>query len=82
MVLHVEKNLKTTIQKKLPKFQIFGRKISVPGFRYSQTIFFRFTVVLFHRNLEEKLTSSEQKVTSNEQKVTSNVQILTSNEQN
>ena len=40
MVLHVDKTLKTTIQKKLRKSQEFARKISVTEFRYSQTIFF------------------------------------------
>ena len=65
MVLHVEKTLKTTIQKNLPKSQVFARKAE---FRYSQTILLRFTVILFHSNLEEKVASNEQKVTSNEQK--------------
>ena len=37
MVLLVAKTLKTTIQKKSPKC---ARKIPVPQFRYSQTIFF------------------------------------------
>ena len=78
MVVHVEKTLKTTIQKKLRKSQKFARKISVAEFRYSQTIFLRFTVTLFHSNLDEKITSNEQKVTSNEQKVTSNEQRATS----
>ena len=55
-------------------------------FRYSQTIFFRFTVTLFHSNLDEKITTNEQlaneqKVASNEQKVTSNEHKVTSNEQ-
>ena len=57
-------------------------------FRYSQTIFFRFTVTLFHSNLDEKITTNEQlaneqKVASNEQKVTSNEHKhkITSNEQ-
>ena len=54
---------------------------SVAEFRYSQTIFLRFTVILFHSNLDEKITSNEQKVTSNEQKVTSNEQKVTNNEQ-
>ena len=81
MVLHVEITLKTTIQKKLPKSQKFARKISVVGFRFNQTIFLQFTVILFHSNLDEKITSNEQKVTSNEHKVTSNEQKLTRNEQ-
>ena len=81
MVLHVEKNLKTTIQKKLRKSQKFARKISVAEFRYSQTIFLRFTVTLSHSNLDEKITNIEQKVMSNEQKVTSNEQNVTSHEQ-
>ena len=79
MVLHVEKTLKTTIQKKLRKSQKFGRKISVAEFRYSQTIFLRFTVTLFYSNLNEKITSNEQNVTNNEQKVMSNEQKVTSN---
>ena len=74
MVLHVETTLKTTIQKNLQKYQKFASKISVAEFRYSQTIFLRFTVTLFHSNLDEKITSTEQKVTSNEQKVMSNEQ--------
>ena len=77
MVLHVEKTLKTTIQKKLRKSQKFARKISVAEFRNSQTIFLRFKVTLFHskqRANEQKVTSNEQRVTSNEQKVTSNEQ--------
>ena len=81
MVLHVEKTLKTTIQKKLQKSQKFGRKISVAQFRYSQTIILRLTVTIFHSNLDEKITSNEQKVTSNEHKVTSNEQKVTRSEQ-
>ena len=54
--------LKTNIQKNLPKSQKFERKISVAEFRYSQTILLQFTVILFHSNLEEKVTSNEQKV--------------------
>ena len=53
-------------------------------FRYSQTIFLRFTVTLFHskqRANEQKVTSNEQKVTSNEQRAKSNEQRATSNEQ-
>ena len=68
MLLHVEKTLKTTIQKKLQKSQKFAKKISVVDFRYSQTIILRYTVTLFHSNLNKKITSDEQKVTSNEQK--------------
>ena len=81
MVLHVEKTLKTTIQKKLQKSQKFARKTSVAKFRYSQTIFLRFTVTLLHSNLDEKITSNELRVTSNEQKVTSNEQRAKGNEQ-
>ena len=77
MVLHVEKTLKTTIQRKLRKSQKFAKKISVAEFRYSQTIFLRFTVTLIHSNLDEKITSNEQKVTSNEQQVKSNEQRAT-----
>ena len=82
MLLHVEKTLKTTIQKKLRKSQKFERKISVAQFRNSQTIFLWFTVTLFHskqRANEQKVTSNEQKVMSNEQKT--NEQRAESNEQ-
>ena len=81
MVSHVQKTLKTTFQKKLRKYQKFARKIYVVEFRYSQTIFLRFTVYLFHSNLEEKIIGNEQKVTSNKQKVRSNKQKVRSNEQ-
>ena len=81
MVLHVEKTLKTAMQKMLPKSQNFARKISVAEFRYSQTSFLWFTVILCHSNLDEKITNNEQKVTSNEEKVTSIEQKVTSNEQ-
>ena len=81
MVLHVEKTLKTTTQKKLQQSQKFVRKISVEEFRYNQTIFLRFTVTLFHNNLDEKITSNKQKVTSNEQNVTSNKHKVTGNGQ-
>ena len=81
MGLYVEKTLKTIIQKKLPKSQKLARKISMAEFCHSQTIFLRFTVILYHSNLAEKITSNKQKVTSNEQKVTSNEQKATSNEQ-
>ena len=64
IILHVEKTLKITIQKKLRKSQKFARKISVAEFRYSQTIFLRFKVTLFYSNLDEKITSNEQKATS------------------
>ena len=47
MVLHGEKTFKTTIQKNLLKSQKLARKVSVVKFRYSQTIFLRFTVILF-----------------------------------
>ena len=70
MVLHVEKTLKTTIQK-------FARKISMAEFRYSHTIFLQFTVTLLHSNLDEKVTSNEQKVTSNKQQAKSNKQQAT-----
>ena len=75
MVLHVEKTLKTTIQKKLQKSQKFARKISVAELYYSQNIFLQFTVTLFHSNVDGKITSNEQKVTSNEHKVTWNKQV-------
>ena len=74
MVLHVEKNLKTTIQKKLRKSQKFEGKISTAEFRFSQTTFLRFRVTLFHSNLDKKVTDNEQKVTSNEQRAKSNEQ--------
>ena len=70
-----------TIQKNLPKYQKFARKISLTEFRYSQTILLRFRVILFHSNLEKKVTSNEQKVTSNKTKVTSNERKVMSNEQ-
>ena len=82
MVLHVEKTLKTTIQKKLRKSQKFARKISVAEFRNSQTIFLRFTVTLFHskqRANEQRVKSNEQKIMSNEQKI--NEQRAENNEQ-
>ena len=68
MVLHVEKTLKITIQKKLRKSQKFATKMFVAEFRNSQTIFSRLTVILFH----SKQRANEQKVTSNEQRVKSN----------
>ena len=60
MALHIEKTLKTAMQKNLPKSQISARKVSVVEFRYSQTIPLRFTGILFHNN-EQKVTSNEQK---------------------
>ena len=74
MVLHVEKTLKTTIQKKLRKSQKFARKISVAEFRNSQTIFLRFTVTLFQQATSKRAKSDEQRAKSNEQKVMSNEQ--------
>ena len=79
MALHVQKTLKTTMQKNLPKYQIFARKISMAEFHYSQTILLWLTVILFHSYLDEKVTSNDQKVTSNEPKVMSNEQKVTSN---
>ena len=83
MVLHVEKTAKANIQKKLPKSQKFTKKISVEEFHYSQTIFLRLTVILFHSNLDEKITSkkNKQRVKSNEQRAKSNEQPAKSNEQ-
>ena len=84
MILHVEKTLKTTIQRKLPKSQKFARKYLWRSFviYFVQTIFLRFTVILFHSNLDEKITSNEQKVTNYKQKVTSHKQkVVTSKEQ-
>ena len=46
MVSHVEISVKTSIQKNVPKSQKFARKISVAEFRYGQTIFLQFTVML------------------------------------
>ena len=66
--LHIETTLETTIQKNLRNLEL---KISVAEFCYSQTILLLFTVILFHSNLDEKVTSSEQKVTSNEQEIMS-----------
>ena len=76
MALHVEKTLKTTIQKNLPKSQIFARKISVAKFHYSQTILLRFTVILFHSNSDKR--SNEQRAKSNDQPAESNEQRATS----
>ena len=59
----------------------FARAIYVMEFRYCKTIFLRFTVTLFHSNLDAKVTSNEKKVASNEQKVASNEQKVTSSEQ-
>ena len=87
IVLHVEKTLKTITQKNLRKSQKFAMKLSMAEFRYSQTIFLRFTVTLAKSNEqraksnEKQEKSNEQKVTSNEQKVTSNEQKVTSNKQ-
>ena len=78
MVLHVEKTLKTTIQKKLPKSRKFERKISVAGFSYCQTIFLRFPVIVFHINLDEK--NNEQRAKSNKQQSKNNKQRAKSNE--
>ena len=39
-VLHVEKTLKTNIQKNFSKSQKFARKVSVAEFHYRKTIFF------------------------------------------
>ena len=82
----LRKLCKPPSQKKLRKSQKLAGRISVAEFRYSQTIFFRFTVTLFHSNLDDKITTNEQlaneqKVTSNEQKVTSNEHKVRSNEQ-
>ena len=73
MVLHVERTLETTIQRNLTKYQKSARKVYVADF-YSQTILLWFTVILFHSNLDEKVTSNEQKVANKQQKVTSNEQ--------
>ena len=73
MVLHVERTLETTIQRNLTKYQKSARKVYVAEF-YSQTILLWFTVILFHSNLDEKVTSNEQKVANKQQKVTSNEQ--------
>ena len=80
IVLHVEETLKTTIQKKLPKYQKFEKKYLWLSFVIVKP-FFSGTVILFYRNLDEKITSNEQKLTSIEQKVRSNEQKVKSNEQ-
>ena len=59
MILYVEKTLKISIQKKLPKSQKFARKVSAAEFRSSQTAFLRFTITLCHSNLDEKITSKK-----------------------
>ena len=79
MVLHVEKTLKTTIQRKLRKSQKFERKISVAEFCNSQTTFLRFTATLSHskqRANKQRVMSYEQKI--NEQRAESNEQRATS----
>ena len=68
MVLHDERTLKSTIQKNLPKSQIFARKTSFAEFRYSQTNLLWFTVILVHSNLDEKVTCNEQRAKSNDQR--------------
>ena len=73
MVLHVQKTLKTTIQKKLPKCRKFAREISIAEFRYSQTIYF-FTV---HSNfISQKFgqKNNKQRAKINEQRAKSNKQ--------
>ena len=56
----------------LRKSQKFVRKISVVEFRYSHTVFLRFTVILFDSNLEEKIVpSNEQRAKTNEQRAKS-----------
>ena len=72
MVLHVEKTLKTTIQKKLRKSHKFARKISMAEFRNSQTTFVRFTVTLFH---SKRVTSNEQRAKCNEQRAKSSASV-------
>ena len=49
---------------KVIKISEIYKEISVAEFLYSQTIFLQFTIILFHSNLDEKVTSNEQKVTS------------------
>ena len=46
MILQGEKTLKTTIKKNLSKTQKLPRKVPLAEFRYSQTIFLLFTVIL------------------------------------
>ena len=81
MVLPAEKTLKTNIQKNFPKSPKLARKISMVEFRHRQTILFRFSVISFHSNLDEKVTRNEQEITSKlrTKKVNSNKQIVTSN---
>ena len=59
----------------------FARKIYLVEFRHCQNIFLRFTVSLFHSNLNEKITSNGQGAKSNEQRAKSNKQREKSNEQ-
>ena len=68
-------NFENHHSEKVTKISEICKEISVGEFRYSQIIFLRFTAILFHSSLDEKVTSNEQKVTSNEQNVTSNEQI-------
>ena len=58
IVLHVQKTLKTTIQKNLSKSHKFARKMSVAEFRYSQRA---------KRN-EQQAKRNKQRTKSNEQR--------------
>ena len=80
MVSHVEKTLKITIQKKLPKSQKFARKYPWRSFIIVKP-FLGVHNDFISLYLNKKITSNEQKVSSNEQKVRSNEQKVTSNEQ-
>ena len=81
MVLHDERTLKSTIQKNLPKSEIFARKISLAEFRYSQINLLWFTVILVHSNLNKKVTSNEQRAKSNKQRAKNKKQQTNSKEQ-
>ena len=74
MALHVEETLKKPPSRKnLTKSRKFPRKISVVK------PYFPAPRILFHSNLDEKVTSNEQKVTTIEQKITSNELKISSN---
>ena len=72
MVLHVEKTLQTTIQKKLPKSHNMQGKHLWRSFVIVKPFFLRLAVISLHNYVDEKITSNKQKVRSNGQKVTSN----------
>ena len=59
MVLHVERTLKTNIQKKLPNLRNLQGKYLQRSFAIVKPFFLRLTVILFHSNLDEKITSKK-----------------------